>query len=57
MVTKREWPDHLNMAGLKINVWATDLELYPWPAQWIFERSLHFVAQLGLSLAAEHGLH
>ncbi len=34
--------------GLAVKVWKTDLPLYPWPASWLFGRSLHVIAQLGV---------
>ena len=41
------------MMGLKIGVWKADLELYPWPFDWIFDRSLHFVSRLDVDQADE----
>ena len=35
--------------GLPVEAWITDLGLYPGPLDWIFGRSLHFVARLGIS--------
>jgi hypothetical protein len=32
--------------GLTIGVWRNSLNLYPWPLNWLFERSLHFIARL-----------
>jgi SAM-dependent methyltransferase len=30
-------------------VWKHHLGIYPWPARWIFERTLHFIARLEVS--------
>ncbi len=48
---RRRWFEVWEMMGLKISVWKTDLELYPWPVDWIFGRSLHFIARLDLNRA------
>jgi hypothetical protein len=32
--------------GLRPQVWLDTLGLYPKPASWIFDRSLHFIARL-----------
>ena len=42
------WLDACERLGLRIGVWRTNLDLYPWPATWLFDRSLHFVARLDL---------
>jgi len=31
--------------------WTQDLAIYPWPASMLFDRELHFVAQLDVGLA------
>lgn len=41
-----KWKSAFHEIGLKIDVWRRDLGLYPIPADWIFGRSLHFVARL-----------
>ena len=46
---ERRWLEAFEALGLKVSVWATKLELYPWPATWFFDRSLHFIAQLELN--------
>lgn len=43
------WLEAFDSLGLKIDFWKSDLRLYPWPATWLFDRSLHFVASLGLT--------
>ncbi|RJR49557.1 MAG: methyltransferase domain-containing protein [Desulfobacteraceae bacterium] len=50
--TKQKWLDACEGLGLTITAWISDLKLYPWPASWIFERSLHFVARFELSESA-----
>jgi len=32
--------------GLSPVIWKNSLHLYPWPASWLFDRSLHFVSRL-----------
>ncbi len=44
--TKAQWLEAFRLLGMTIDVWNTDLGLYPSPAKWIFERSLHFLARL-----------
>ncbi len=46
--SQQKWLEACKTPGLKICVWKTDLKLYPWPADWIFGRSLHFIARLDL---------
>lgn len=43
----QEWTLALQRIGAAIEVWNTDLGLYPWPASAFFDRSLHFVARVG----------
>lgn len=40
------WKAAFEALGLSLEAWSTDLGLYPWPADWVFGRSLHFVARL-----------
>jgi SAM-dependent methyltransferase len=45
------WPRHrwlraFDELGLEINSWKSDLGLYPAPASWCFDRSLHFISCL-----------
>jgi SAM-dependent methyltransferase len=44
--TERRWRDTFRNLGLTVTAWKKDLGLYPWPADWVFGRSLHFVARL-----------
>lgn len=49
---KQKWLDACEVLGLTVTSWISDLKLYPWPADWIFGRSLHFVARFELSESA-----
>jgi SAM-dependent methyltransferase len=44
--TPQQWSEAFAALGLKPSVWKNQLGLYSWPANWVFERSLHFVARL-----------
>jgi len=46
--SKRKWFETFATLGLQPAHWATQLKIYPWPATWVFDRSLHFVARLDL---------
>jgi SAM-dependent methyltransferase len=46
--TPSEWRDAFALMNATVRAESTKLGLYPAPARWIFERSLHFVALLGL---------
>jgi SAM-dependent methyltransferase len=46
--TPSEWRDAFARMHATVRAESTKLGLYPAPAAWIFERSLHFVALLGL---------
>ena len=46
--TLAEWHRAFDKLGLNINFWESNLRLYPFPADLIFGRSLHFVALLGM---------
>lgn len=46
--TKPQWSQALSALGLEVEAWKTDLRIYPAPADWIFGRSLHFVARLAV---------
>jgi SAM-dependent methyltransferase len=46
--TPDEWRDAFARMHATVRVESTKLGLYPAPARWVFERSLHFVAVLGL---------
>ena len=42
---RQQWFDACEQLGLEIGVWQADLKIYPWPATWVFDRSLHFIAR------------
>jgi hypothetical protein len=44
--TLQEWLNSFEALGLKIGAWKTKLGVFTPPANWLFERSLHFVARL-----------
>jgi SAM-dependent methyltransferase len=41
-----QWKDCLGQLGLQVRHWQGRLDLYPWPATWLFDRKLHFIAVL-----------
>jgi SAM-dependent methyltransferase len=47
--TRRQWQAAMDEAKLKVGVWQGDLKLYPPLVNWIFGRSLHFVARLNVT--------
>jgi SAM-dependent methyltransferase len=55
---RRRWLKTFDEISLRITAWHDRLELYPKPADWIFGRSLHFVARLepaAAQLNSQHG--
>jgi SAM-dependent methyltransferase len=44
--TSEQWDRAIRELGLRVAIWKKDLGLYPKPAQWLFERSLHFIGVL-----------
>jgi SAM-dependent methyltransferase len=44
--TQQEWLESIEALGLRIGSWKSELGLYARPANWLFGRSLHFVARL-----------
>lgn len=46
--SEQRWLEAFDTLGLQIGGWTNKLGLYPWPASWLFDRSLHFIAQLYL---------
>lgn len=46
--TEQKWFEAFETLGLTVACWQKHLGLYPKPASWFFERSLHFVARLNL---------
>ena len=54
--TRGTWLANFAALGLTIVEWKDRLGLYPWPASWLFDRSLHFVASLQVpTRAADRG--
>jgi SAM-dependent methyltransferase len=43
---QRRWLETFAACGLTISTWKSALHLYPGPANWLFGRSLHFIARL-----------
>jgi SAM-dependent methyltransferase len=46
--SRAEWKAAFNDLSLAVRHWQSSLNLYPPPASWLFDRSLHFVAILGV---------
>ena len=46
--SQERWLEAFETLNLAISVWQKDLSLYPRPATWLFERSLHFMARLDM---------
>ena len=44
--TEGQWRSAFADAKLTVAEWRSDLSLYPWPADWIFGRSLHYLTRL-----------
>jgi len=42
-----QWLKAFARLGLMVERWESNLRLYPWFADWIFGRSLHFAARIG----------
>jgi SAM-dependent methyltransferase len=45
---QQRWREAFATLGLTIGVWKKELRLYPSPANWVFGRSLHFIARLNV---------
>jgi SAM-dependent methyltransferase len=45
---ERRWREAVDQLGLIAVHWQSRLGLYPWPAGWLFDRSLHFIARLDI---------
>lgn len=46
---RQKWLEAFETLGLAVGKWRKDLHLYPPPASWLFDRSLHFVARLDVA--------
>jgi ubiquinone/menaquinone biosynthesis C-methylase UbiE len=44
--TEDQWRRCFDALGLRVEVWRTDLALYPKPAHWLFDRELHVLCRL-----------
>ena len=44
--SKQKWLQAFDALRMEVGSWTTQLKLYPWPASWLLDRSLHFVARL-----------
>jgi len=44
--SKAKWLQAFDALRMEVGSWTTQLKLYPWPASWLLDRSLHFVARL-----------
>jgi SAM-dependent methyltransferase len=49
---RQKWLSVLDRLGLSIVEWRSALGLYPRPAAWLFERSLHFIAAVQVTAPA-----
>jgi SAM-dependent methyltransferase len=47
---RAEWHRAFSKLGLAVTFWDGSLKLYPFPADLIFDRSLHFIAKLEMSV-------
>jgi SAM-dependent methyltransferase len=52
--THQRWQTAFRQLDWTVAAWKTRLGLYPWPANWVFGRSLHFVARLESARSAAH---
>lgn len=43
---RQKWHDEFARLGLSVSHWTQDIALYPWWADWVFGRSLHFIVEL-----------
>ncbi|MCK5536763.1 MAG: class I SAM-dependent methyltransferase [Bacteroidales bacterium] len=44
--SKHQWNNTFEKLGLTIANWKSNLNLYPLPSHWFFDRNLHFIAKL-----------
>jgi SAM-dependent methyltransferase len=49
--SRSQWSAAFEELGLAVKRWQASLHLYPVPASWLFDRSLHFVALLRVARA------
>jgi SAM-dependent methyltransferase len=43
---RAEWIAEIESLGLRVAAWQEQLQIYPRPARWLFDRTLHFAARL-----------
>ena len=43
---KRRWLESFDSLHMDVERWIEKLDIYPWPASLVFDRSLHFIARL-----------
>jgi SAM-dependent methyltransferase len=43
---RQRWMAAIETLGLRPTTWEEGLHIYPWPADWVFGRHLHFVTRL-----------
>jgi SAM-dependent methyltransferase len=53
---RAQWQQEFERAGLSPAIWKESLHLYPWPANLVFDRSLHFVSRLEVVHRAVDGV-
>jgi SAM-dependent methyltransferase len=46
--SEQRWLEAVDTLGLRITTWKKNLGLYPRPARWLFDRSLHFISRFDL---------
>lgn len=44
--SEQRWRAAFAELGMTIDAWTQRVPLYPWPASWLFQRRLHYVARL-----------
>ncbi|MCP4680742.1 MAG: methyltransferase domain-containing protein [Desulfobacterales bacterium] len=44
--TREKWLQTIETIGMSVNTWQEALQMYPWPANLIFDRNLHFISEL-----------
>lgn len=51
---RERWVQAFQSVGVQVTAWNQRLGLYPRPARWVFERSLHFLARLEVGSLERH---
>ena len=47
--TRAQWDRGFHDLGLEVRLWRSSLRLYPKPATWLFDRTLHFIAAMAVA--------